>query len=303
MVIIQKLIHMKRIVLLLSVTALLFSFQDIHAQSLRQRVKQKILNDNLEAQAKRDSVRAVEEGREPDKTPNNTMDRVYLDALGLSGNVDYETDYSFDAYIQMEITNYKKNGKLDDQVLYDNYVHKQIADYAMVFKDGKDKSTIIFDTKNSAMIILTDSDGEKNGFATTIDPEAMAELAEDYVEENMEENDIDSYRPVKTGKTKQILGYSCDEYLLEDEESEVHMWVAEKLGKEMRKEWMKNQQTFGTVFMHAYALNGMVLEYDVMEKNGEKTVMLVTKIDMNHSHSVSTQGYTIMSMKQKTEDE
>ena len=52
----------------------------------------------------------------------------------------------------------------------------------------------------------------------------------------------------------------------EDEEAEIHMWVSEKLGKEMRKEWMKNQQTFGAMFTHAYALNGMVLEYDVLDK-------------------------------------
>jgi len=292
---------MKRFVLFLSLTALIFSFQDIQAQSLRQRLKQKILNDNLEAQAKRDSVKAVEEGREPDPTPNTTMNHVYMDALGLTGNVDYEPSYSFDAYIQMEITNYKKNGKLDEQILYDNYLHKQDADYAMVFKDKGNQSIIIFDTKNGAMLILSDSDGEKTGFATGFDPETLAENAEAFVEE--EEYDMDSYKPIKTGKTKNILGYSCDEYLVEDEETEVHMWVSEKLGKEMRKEWMKNQQTFGTMFAHAYYLNGMVLEYEVMEENGEKTIMQVKKIDMNHSHSVSTGGCAIMSMKQKSEDD
>ncbi|MDF1573583.1 MAG: DUF4412 domain-containing protein [Bacteroidales bacterium] len=292
---------MKRLFLFLSLTAMIFSFQEIHSQSLRSLVRDKILNDNLEAQAKRDSLKAVEEGREPDKSPNTTMNQVYLDALGLSDNVEYETTYSFDAYIQMEITNYNKNGKLDETMLYDNYLHKKEADYAMVFRDNNDQSTIIFDTKNRAMLILSDSDGEKTGFATTIDPEAVAERVEEYAEE--EEVDLDAYRPVKTGKTKNILGYSCDEYLVEDEETTDHMWVSEKLGKEMRKEWMNNQQTFGTMFIHAYYLNGMVLEYDATEKDGERSVMQVTKIDMNHSHSVNTRGYTIMSMRQKSDEE
>jgi len=200
-----------------------------------------------------------------------------MDALGLTGNVDYEPDYSFDAYIQMEISNYKKNGSLDDQVMYDNYVNKTRADYAMVFRDGRDQSTIIFDTKNSAMLILTDSDGEKTGFATTIDPEAMAEMAEDYAEEEETADLDDAYNIKKTGKSKNILGYKCDEYLMEEESTEVHMWVSEKLGKEMRKEWLKNKQTFGAMFTHAYALNGMVLEYDLLDKdNGKKTVVLDT---------------------------
>ena len=292
---------MKRTVLFIAMLAIIFSFQDTQAQSLRSRVRDKILNDNLEAKAKRDSVKAVEEGREPDKTPNTTMDRVYMDALGLTDNVEHETTYSFNVYIQMEITEYKKNGNLDDQIIYDNYLHKQDADYAMVFKDEDDQSTIIFDTKNSAMLVLSDADGEKAGFATAIDPAEMAKIAEDYDDDE----DYDAVPPniKKTGKTKTILGYKCDEYLVEDEESEVHMWLSEKLGKEMRKEWMNNQQAFGGMFAQAYTLDGMTLEYEVIDKNGERANMLVTKIDLNHSHKISTNGYTIMSMRKKTAEE
>ena len=294
---------MKRTALLIAILALIFSFQDSQAQSLRTRLKNKILNDNLEAKARKDSIKAVEEGREPDKTPNTTMDRVYMDALGLTDNVAYETVYSFDAYIQMEISEYKKNGKLDEQMVYDNYMHKQDADYAMVFKDEEDQSTIIFDTKNSAMLILSDADGEKAGIATTIDKEAIAALAEDYNDDSNEDNDLLPPNIKKTGKTKSILGYKCNEYLVEDEESEVHMWLSEKLGKEMRKEWMNNQQTFGGMFAQAYGMKGMTLEYETIEKNGERSTMLVTKIDLNHSHKISTKGYTIISMRQKTEEE
>lgn len=253
----------------------------------------------------KDDSTTVVEIEDPSESSNARFsDRVMMDALGLTGNVAYEPSYSFDAYIQMEISNYKKNGSLDDQVMYDNYVNKTKADYAMVFRDGNDQSTIIFDTKNSAMLILSDSDGEKTGFATTIDPEAMAEMAEDYAEEEETVDLDDAYNIKKTGKSKNILGYKCDEYLTEDESTEIHMWVSEELGKDMRKEWLKNKQTFGAMFMHAHALNGMVLEYDLLDKeNGKKTIMLVTKIDLNHSHSVATGGYTVMSMRQKTDEE
>lgn len=295
---------MKRIVLLLSITVMIFSFQEIQSQSLRSRVKKAIFKEPVEVKSDDDSTTIVEIDDPTESSSAHFTDAAVMGALGLTGNVDYEESYHFNAYIQMEITTYKKNGKLDEQVIYDNYVHKEDADYAMVFKDEGDKSTIIFDTKNSAMIILSENDGEKTGFATTIDPEAMADLAEDYEEdEEVEEVDMNSYKPIKTGKTKQILGYSCDEYMVEDEESEVHMWISEKLGKEMRKEFMSNQQTFGSMFTHAYAMNGMVLEYDVMEKDGGKSVMQVQKIDMNHSHKVHTNGYTIMSIRQQSDEE
>ncbi|MEA3460860.1 MAG: DUF4412 domain-containing protein [Bacteroidota bacterium] len=289
---------MKRIVIFLSLAVMIFSFQDVQSQRLRDRVKKVIFKEPVEV--KDDSTTVVEMEDSSESSSVNFSNDIMMDALGLTGNVEHEEVYHFDAYIQMELTTYKKNGNLDDQVVYDNYVHKADADYAMEFKDKDAKSTIIFDTKNSAMLILTESDGEKTGFATSIDPEAMAEMVEDYEEE---EADLDSYRPYKTGKTKVILGYSCDEYMVEEDGTEVHMWVSEKLGKEVRKEWMGNQQTFGAMFVHAHAMNGMVLEYDVVDEDGRKSVMQVTRIDLNHTHKVNTNGYTIMSMRQKTEEE
>jgi hypothetical protein len=282
---------------------MILSSQGIQAQSLRQMVKQKIFKEPVEIKSEKDSMTVIEIDDPTNASSAHVTDAAMMKALGLTDNVPYESDYSFDAYIQMEISNYKKNGNLDDQMVYDNYIHKTKADYAMVFKDGKDQSTIIFDTKNSAMLILSESNGEKTGFATSIDPEAMAEMVKDYEVEE-ETTGLDPYNLKKTGKTKTILGYQCDEYLWEDESSEVYMWMSEKLGKEVRKEWMNNQQAFGAMFTHAYALNGMVLEYDLLDKdNGKKTIMLVTKIDLNHNHSVATGGYTVMSLRKKTEEE
>ena len=294
---------MKRILVLLSIAAMIFSFQDVQSQRLRDRVKKVVFKESTETTSEEDSTTEIESDDPAESSSTNFTNRVMMNAMGLSGNVEHETEYSFDAHIQMEISEYKNNGKLDKQMLYDSYVHKEDADYAMEFSDDGSKSIMIFDTKNSAMLILTNSDGEKTGFATTIDPETMAEEAEAYEEEDSGV-DSDPFNYKKTGKTKNILGYSCDEYLMEDEATEVRMWVSEKLGKEMRKEWLNNKQTFGAMFSSAYALNGMVMEYDFLNKeDGDKMVMQVTKIDLNHTHKVSTEGYNIMSMKQQTEDE
>jgi len=293
---------MKRIVLFLFTVALFFSFQNMCAQSLRDRVKKAIFKEPVEVESEEDSMTVVEIEDPTESSSARFSNQAIMNAMGLTGNVEHEEVYDFDAYIQMELTTYKKNGDLDEKVVYDNYLDKQDADYAMEFKDKDASSTIIFDAKNNAMLILTVSDGEKTGFATSVDPEAMAEEFEDYENEE-EEVDMSSYKPYKTGKTKTILGYSCDEYMVEDEGAEVHMWVSEKLGKEVRKEWMSNQQTFGTMFVHAYAMNGAVLEYDVVDADGSRSVMQVTDLNLNHSHKVDTRGYTIMSMRMKGGDE
>jgi len=273
--------------------------QELHSQSLRQLMRKKIIEDNLEAQAKRDSAQAVEEGREPDQSPNTTMTHVYMDALGLSEKVPYEPSYDFDSYVQMEVRDFNKNGKETDYILYDSYVTKDAVDYAMVYTDKKDQTTIIFDSDNSAVLILTDSDGEKMGIASEVDPESMKEE----MEEAREENNILATEPVKTGKSKEILGYKCDEYLIDNEEIEAHMWVCEDLGKQIRKEMLDQRHTFGTVFLHAAYAKGMVMEYEqIMKENGERTVMQVTDIDLKRSHTISTREYPVMGIKQKKEE-
>jgi hypothetical protein len=260
-------------------------------------MRKKILEDNLESQAKRDSARAVEEGREPDQSPNTTMTHVYMDALGLSDNVPYEPAYKFDTYVQMEVRDFNKDGKETDFILYDSYVSNDAVDYAMVYTDKKDRTTIIFDSKNSAVLFLTDSDGEKMGIATEVEPEAMAEEMEE------DEEGIESLKPYKTGKSKQILGYSCDEYLIENEEMESHMWVCEKLGKQIRKEMLDQRNTFGAIFVHAAYADGMVLEYEELEKeSGDRSLMQVTEIDLNHTHTISTREYPVMGVRQPKDE-
>jgi hypothetical protein len=237
-----------------------------------------IAQDKAEEEAERQATKAIMEG------------------FGISEDVEFEPEYAFDAYFRMQITDYKKNGKTDDQVVYDNYISKGKSDYGMEFRDDDNLSTILYDSERSALIMLTEDDGEKTGFATRFDP---AKLAEDAMEEDVEDSD---WKPMKTGKTKKILGYTCDEYLVDDEQSEAHMWISEELGKEISKEMLYNPNAFGGAFTQSRSVQGMVLEYDILYKErGEKTEMLVTDLDLNRKHSISTSGYRILTMNMQEE--
>ena len=287
---------MKKIVLLLSIIVLAIPFGEIQGQNLRSLMRKKIIEKALEEDAEKDSIKAVEEGREPEKSPNRTMNDVYLDAMGLKGNVEYESSYDYDAYIQMEVTSIEDGEKQEDGIAYDSYFNKGSKNYALVGNDNGDKSIFLFDSDNNSMLILTDADGEKSGFAMYVDEETF--------EDSEGSDEVTNYDQYKTGRTKNILGYTCEEYLMEDEASEVHMWVSEKLGKEVRKEMLMNQRAFGTSFHHASDLDGMVMEYETLDKEDEeRVVMQVTEVDMDHSHSISTYGYSVISMPPEDEDE
>lgn len=273
---------MKKVLFPLLILIFSISVCDLHAQSLRRVIQKTVVDpsrkandiaqDKAEEEAERQATKAIMEG------------------FGITENAKFDDEYKFDAWFRMQITNFKKNGKVDDQVVYDSYVNKAGQDYGMQYLDDDSRATILFDADLYAMIILSDDDGDKTGFATKFDPSMLEE-------EEVEDAEYSDLKPYKTGKTKKILGYTCDEYLIDGEDSEVRMWISEKLGKEISKEMLNNPNAFGAAFQYSRTVEGMVLEYDLIYKDdGEKTEMLVTDLDLDKTHSISTAGYSIISM-------
>ena len=201
----------------------------------------------------------------------------------------YAPSYKFDTYMQMEVSD--SDGQ---SVTYNAYLTGDGSSYAVIFEDRGAKSVIVFDTRNSTMLMLVENEGEKTGFAMGIDPSAFADMEED------SDFDGDSeYASFKTGNSKSILGYQCDEYLIKDEASEVRVWSSEELGKKVEKKLFNNKQLFGFAFAHAAGMEGMALEYDYKNlDNGEHGIMKVTQIDLNSQKTIATSDYTVMSMGQ-----
>lgn len=205
----------------------------------------------------------------------------------------YDQEYTFDTYLQMEISDLG-----DEGVVYDLYTNKDGSSYAVIFAEGGTNTIILLDTKNSSLLMLAEEDGEKTGMALGIDPEALAEMSAEISETDASETDK-FYAEFKTGKKKDILGYSCDEYLIKEDGTEITMWASEKLGKEVSKEVLANQQLFGGAFIHATGMNGMVMEYIYKENpGGESRTLKVTKIDLGIKNSVKVSDYAVMSMGQ-----
>ncbi|MCK4747556.1 MAG: DUF4412 domain-containing protein, partial [Bacteroidales bacterium] len=181
---------MKRTLFAFALMAMILSFQDIRSQDLQQIMGQ--ITDPTKA-------------------------------------AEFESDYKFDAFIQMEMTNFGKSGGESEKILYDSYMTKGGGTYALVFTQEGIPMSIIFDKENNALLILTEGDGEKTGMVMAVNPEAISELAGGSAEDSGE----DPYESFKTGKTKSILGYSCDEYLIDEGSAEIRVWASEKLGKEV----------------------------------------------------------------------
>ncbi len=235
------------------------------------------------------------------RTSDKVAQKSMMKMLGLTGNVTTKEKYDFDGSMKMIIKTYDKKGSLDESTDYYTYLSESTPDYAMVFTatGSKEKTTIIFDTENRAMITLGEDNGDKTGFVIGVSEEQVESFKENAEEEKSSSDETVSEMPdtyTKTGRSKKILGYNCDEYRYDDETGTVELWITQELNGKMNKSYMQNS-AFAGFFTYAYASNGTVLEYIYYDKeNGEKTTMTVDELNLDKKHSISTIGYNIISM-------
>jgi len=292
---------MKKLISFSLVMMIATSMTAVHSQVIT-----RLINKGTQAARKKTEKKLeneVEKGVE--KKYNATFNKLLGIEADSTGEVNTKPVYEFDGLIEMTIINYEKDDPVDNAT-YTTFIDSKSLDYGMTFSepDETDKSLIIFDAENDLMLTLSESDGEKTGFAMGFSPEQSAAIAgelevEDDEESEMAEEDYaDPYSTYMTGKTKKILGYKCDEYRIENEEDDnvITMWITQDLSGDIKKSYLTNS-TFTGLFAYAYATNGMVMEYileDLADK--KRTVMTVTDIDLDHKNSINTGEYNIMNM-------
>lgn len=98
----------------------------------------------------------------------------------------------------------------------------------------------------------------------------------------------------KTGRTKTIAGYKCEEYKYKDEETESEIWITKNLK-------MGTQDFFSTLFKTSLYSHGMGWGYlmeatSINKSNGEKSVMQVTKVEPNTNTKSSMSDYKITNL-------
>ena len=128
----------------------------------------------------------------------------------------------------MEMITTDSKGKTSDPMLMRSLLGTSPNYTGMGVSDPKRpdaNTTMIFDLKNEASILLMDSDGEKNSFAFKLNNEDLLEMAEAQEKSDSESEEITME---KTGKTKDILGYACEEFHVKSEDGEGYYWVTKE---------------------------------------------------------------------------
>jgi len=271
---------MKRLknILLISIFSL-FVLQPVHSQSF------------LEKLSKRVSEKTKDKSDKKDDDSSEGFDlQGMMKGLGLSTNpVATDDVYKFDHLIQMHLESYDKNGNMQDEnefITHFNPKTKSMA-YEAISSEAANSSQGIFiiDTENEATIIQTEDNGEKAGIVYGLGG-YFESIGEEYDDEDLDlsetpETYLANPNVKKTGRTKTIAGYKCEEFIYDDEYSKSHVWIT----KDMK---LNAKDFMSTIFKTSMASHGMGWGYmmettSIDKESGEKSVMQVTKVD-NNSH-------------------
>jgi len=250
---------------------------------------------------------------DPSKALNNLMSQ-----MGVSSTpVPIDNNYSFNSSVTMNFKSYGSNGKLENDGNMVSYFNSTQKNIAYEFIDGniktsqKDKTgTFIIDYINKATIILSDENGEKTGLVyglgSMVNEADWDKAMEDDPQFKNKDKNNEIANPYfkKTGNSKSILGYHCEEFKYEDEEISSTYWITKDVNWNNRK-LMSN--IFAASIYSYGSPNGFLMESKSLDKNsGEKSEYSVTDINKSANKTFDVSQYQMtnigsMKIPQQTE--
>jgi hypothetical protein len=201
----------------------------------------------------------------------------------------YNDEYSFGSrmYSQMETYDKKDVVKMDYYMYFSNNSPTAGVETKTInTSEGQAPvvSQVIIDGENKCFIMLTDVNGSKMGIISEIPSEAGQEK---------------SPAVTKTGNSKTINGYKCDEYLFKpvaDSKEYWKMWFTKDAVIKIDKHaW--SQSGMPALYQHPDFKDGLVMAWESYDKNNKLTGKSeVKEINNNFSHSMSVKGYSLRQM-------
>ena len=220
---------------------------------------------------------------------NNT----YNPYMNSGGKKEILPQYDFQQNTLMDMKSYDKKGNLETKKSSQMRMHYSNQPYNAVETFDENKKPVgfsIFESKKSQMVMLMDQDGNKMAVVTKID---TAKANERVVNQNQKSGTTIS----KSGRTKKVLGYNCEEWISTDDKgNKTEMWISSEVPLTMNGSYSmfgggQNKQMQSN-YSGTYP-TGYMMEMINYKENGEKFTMTTIEINLNAPKSVSTSGYAV----------
>lgn len=275
-------------------------------KKLKQRVEQATEDVIIEKAAQKtaqETGKALDSMLEIDPDYEQKQREQWESAFGQgASDIPIEDSYQFDTNVlyTMEFSSGKENSVVDYSMWFsdkENYMATQVSN----IKSGSNKNQemptsmlSVLDEKNKAMIILM----EEQKIAQVISMDKIQELAE---QETSTEGMGSSFENVKkTGNTKKILGYDCEEFYSENEDMRYTFWVTQDLDIYQKNMFFNISKSLGgNSFKNIpKEAKGLMMEMNFEHKTKKDRGKLLVKEIRKESRSVETGGYQFMNLSQ-----
>jgi len=220
--------------------------------------------------------------------------------FGNKVDLKYKEEYGFSSRIYMVSETYEKKEviKVDFFMYYSSSSPSVGMETKTISNENGDGAPItavmVMDGENKSFIMLTDINGMKMGIISPVPDENSPQTQPDGKPAKK------STPPTftKTGNTRVIAGYKCDEYTYTDvdDESKGKVWFTKDVDLKIDKRGWKSSGM--DTFYGSYMFNeGVIMATESYDNKGTLISKSETKeINPTFPHSISVAGYTLRQM-------
>lgn len=218
-------------IVFLSIFLLTQFVQDGHSQILKRaanRLGQKVVERKVEREIEKKTdeladsiVNAMEKDkRSPEEKARSAENRKKTGGLlgrmvGGMNQAVLPATYEFEQRMVLEIEDY--DGNVTEMTMY-HTSKAPIMGYEGGTPEMEQMAFAVMDFEEEYLATFTDSEGEKMVISMPLPMDLILEMAED-------EESSENYGVEKTGNTKTINGYLCEEYIIKDDHIVQHIWT------------------------------------------------------------------------------
>jgi hypothetical protein len=217
-----------------------------------------------------------------------------LSAMLGGKNCEIDDSYRFNHSFTTQINTWSKKGKEEMRMKTRNMMDSKGETIGVEVLEMSNAemppSTIIMHPAKNQMITLINQAGSKMAMCLALDNPMLQQMGQDY---SKDESKMSEWR--KTGKTRSILGYTCEEWAAEDKQTDYSFWIAQNVDIPIDlfyrsvREQRNSPLSLGGLLVD----KGMLMAMETSsKKNQERMTMEVVELKPSINTTVSTAGYT-----------
>jgi hypothetical protein len=217
-------------------------------------------------------------------------------------DVPIEDSYRFDTNVlyTMEFSSGDDSSVVDYSMWFsdnDSYMATQVSNMQTGSNRNEEMPMSVLsviDDKNKAMIVLM----EEQKMAQVVSMDKIRDLSLEETESDGLDSTFEAVK--KTGRSKKILGYDCEEFSSENQDTRVTFWVTQDLEVYQKNMFFNMSQSLGGNSFRNIpkGAKGFMMEMDFEHKTKKEAGKLIVKEIRKEAKSISTAGYQFVNLSQ-----